>query len=236
MRSSASNTQNYSATGRLETTTARSTFNASSVVGMCLLFGAASYAGTQLFAYERVSDLMAEKLTADRRTASQNTDKSSLLQWTTSSGVSGYARALWLGIMRVETPENYNAIERALINTIEVSPTSAADWQELAEIRAQNGAAFDSVLAAFRMSHLTGSNMGGLMIRRAIFGLQHWTRMPPAERRIVVRDLLATVGPKAGRRYQDILGQKSFGERDDIRAALAASGLASLPVLQSLGL
>jgi hypothetical protein len=120
----------------------------------------------------------------------------------------------------------------------ETSPTSTATWLALAEVRLARNDPKERMLAAFRMSALTGSHEGFFMMRRAVFGLEHWTDLPDPDRRIVVRDLLATVGPahRFETRYRRVLAAKSEAERDDIRAALTASGLATKDALQLLGI
>ena len=88
-----------------------------------------------------------------------------------------------------ETPNDNAAIEGALDELAAVSPTSTATWQALAEIRKARGEPMERVLAAFRMSALTGSHEGYFMMQRAIFGLAHWNELPEEDRRIVVRDI-----------------------------------------------
>jgi hypothetical protein len=138
--------------------------------------------------------------------------------------------------VQAQNPDDKTAIERVLSNAAELSPTSASGWQELAEVRLSNGGPFDNVLAAFRMSDLTGSHEGAVMVRRAIFGLQQWLRLPAGDRRIVIRDLVATMDPTTKQQYLDVLEKLRDIERDDIRAALVGSGYATPPMLQALGL
>jgi hypothetical protein len=147
---------------------------------------------------------------------------------------------LLLDIVRTGTPDDNVAIERAVSETAEPSPTFAPGWQALAEARLAAGAPFESVLAAFRMSDLTGSHEGFVMYGRAIFGLEHWTQMPEADRPTVIRDVLAVFGPGTPsgdflQRYREMLAAKPEVERADIRAALSASGLATQEMLRGLG-
>jgi hypothetical protein len=83
------------------------------------------------------------------------------------------------------------------------------------------------------MSALTGSHEGYYMAQRAKFGLQHWSELPDEDRRIVVRDLVGSVTEFGFDR--NVLTGKSQMERDEIRAAVIASGRASKPLLQALG-
>ena len=76
------------------------------------------------------------------------------------------------------------------------------------------------------------------MARRAIFGLEHWNDLPEPDRRTVLRDVLATIGPGSSMsvRYHKILAAKPAAGREQIRAAFIASGLATKDVLQALGI
>lgn len=157
-------------------------------------------------------------------------------RWKNVGGAADSARRLALGIVQAEMPNDKAALEAALSEVVENSPTSDTVWQDLAEMRQARGRPIDSVLTAFRMSDLTGSHEGGGMIRRAIFGLEHWKDMPELDRRTVVRDLLATINPemKPQERYREILAAKSELERDSIRAAILESGLANRGALPAL--
>ena len=99
-----------------------------------------------------------------------------------------------LDIIMAETPHDNAAIEGALAEIAAASPTSTATWLALAEVRKARGASMESVLAAFRMSSLTGSHEGYFMMQRAMFGLQHWKDLPEQDQRTVVRDLVQSFG------------------------------------------
>jgi hypothetical protein len=160
--------------------------------------------------------------------------------WKNTSGVAARARSLSLDIVLAKTPGDKAAIDNALRELAEGSPTSVAAWQALLTFGQASGAPKESVLAAFRMSALTGSHEGYFVMQRAIFGLEHWTDLPEVDRRTVMRDVLATALDwdfgRRGERYRAILAKKSDAERDDIRTALTTYGLASREVLQALGM
>ena len=140
-------------------------------------------------------------------------------------------------MIRADTPDDKVAIENASAEAAEVSPTWAAGWQDLAAARLASGTPMEKLIAAFRMSNLMGSHEGFVMVRRAIFGLEHWADLPELDRRTVIRDVLATIGPdRMNIRYHDILAAKSAAGREEIRAAFMASGLATKDVLQALGI
>jgi hypothetical protein len=210
-----------------------------SAVGLLFVFGLTAFYGVELFAYQSLSDRISTELVRTPGTAQQigEADKSAISSWTNVTGVSGWARGLLLAVIRADTPDDKVAIENASAEAAEVSPTWAAGWQDLAAARLASGASMEKLIAAFRMSNLMGSHEGFVMVRRAIFGLEHWADLPELDRRTVIRDVLATIGPdRMNIRYHDILAAKSAAGREEIRAAFMASGLATKDVLQALGI
>ena len=77
---------------------------------------------------------------------------------------------------------------------------------------------------------------GFFMLQRARFGLLHWNELPEQDRRTVVQDILWSAGYIAEPQYRKILATKPEPERDNIRAALLASGFADKKILQELGM
>ena len=76
------------------------------------------------------------------------------------------------------------------------------------------------------------------MLRRAMFGLEHWKVLPDADRQTVARDLLLSIGPANGlplARYREILKGKPEAERDSIMSTLSSSGWAGGDILLALG-
>ena len=75
------------------------------------------------------------------------------------------------------------------------------------------------------------------MIQRANFWLEHWTELPASDRRIVMRDVLSTIGPRytPETTYREIIAAKPAAERDDIRSAFLSSGLATPELMRALG-
>jgi hypothetical protein len=71
-----------------------------------------------------------------------------------------------------------------------------------------------------------------------MFGLEYWSELPERERQIAIQDLVKTlderfVGPDL---YRAVLQNKTQTQREEIKAALMASGLPSQRVLQALAL
>jgi hypothetical protein len=200
---------------------------------LLLAFGLTAYGGANLLGFQR----LAHRTWLGPADQPLSSVLDSLSAWTNTSSVAMPARSLMLDIIMAETPHDHAAIEGALEEIAAASPTSTATWQALAEVRKARGASMESVLAAFRMSSLTGSHEGYFMMQRAIFGLKYWKELPEEDRQTVARDLLGSFGAASGAasRYHGILARKSQAERDEIKAALIASGLASKDVLQGLG-
>jgi len=182
-----------------------------SAFGLFLVFAGTAFVGANIFAF-------------------QVSGAGSVSAWTNTTGVAAQARILAFQI-GVATQADTAAIDNALDEMVKASPTSAAAWQVRAAYQLAHGAPMEYVLAGFRMSALTGSHEGYYMAQRAMFGLQHWSELPEEDRHTAVRDL---VGSEA-ERYRNVLAAKSEAERDEIRAAVIASGRASKTLLQVLG-
>jgi hypothetical protein len=216
-----------------------------SAVGLFVLFGVAAYGGAELVSFETVATLLIADPAAERATQPiDNSMQPFVSTWSDVSGVATRARRLSLQIVLTETPDDTEAVEQALSQLAENSPTMVPAWQALAEARSARGAPIESVLAAFRMSALTGSHEGPMMMQRALFGLEHWAELPEPDRRTVIRDLRATIGQASGgdhrnrlvlARYQRILERKPAAEREAVRDALVGSGLSTQQTLRWLG-
>jgi hypothetical protein len=211
-----------------------------SAIGLLLVFGLTAYGGIELVAYQSFSDRVSVELFRQDRTGQESggADSSAILSWTDVTGVSGWARGLFLAAVRGDTPGDKGAIAQAAEHAAEVSPTWAAGWQDVAAARLANGAPIEQVAAALHASKLTGSHEGFVVVRRALFGLEHWTDLLESDRRTVIDDVLATVGmhDHVNAEYHRLLAAKPAGERDEIRAAFVASGLATKDILRALGI
>jgi hypothetical protein len=194
-----------------------------------------AFNGANLLLFLRGADRVVDSLISSPGSARQA--GSFIANWKNTAGIADEARRLGLTVVRAETPDDKAANEAAESEIAENSPTSSRVWQDLAESRLKRGAAMESVLAAFHMSDLTGSHEGGAMMQRAIFGLEHWSALPEADRHVVIRSVAATIDTeyRPQDRYRAILATKSELERDEVRAALVEFGLATPAVLQALG-
>ena len=200
---------------------------------LLVVFGLTAYSGANILGFQA----LANRVWYGPADQPLEIALGSVSGWTNTSSVATAAQNLMLEMIMAETPRDYAAIQNVLEEIAATSPTSTSTWAALAEVRKARGASMESVLEAFRMSWLTGSHEGDIMMRRAIFGLKHWDELLERDRQTVVQDLLGSFGEEHGahERYRDILAQKSQTERDDIKAALLASGFASKDVLQALG-
>ena len=204
-----------------------------SAFALLLVFGLTSYGGANILRFEALPNRILygpadQPLTSVLDSVSPGQVQVASRRW----------REPVLDLIVAETPNDKASIEAALDELAAAAPTSTAAWQSLAEMRKARGAPMESVLAAFRMSALTGSHEGFFMMQRATFGLLHWSELPEEGRQIVVRDIVSSIGPAngaPGARYREILARKPRPERDSIIEALLASGLASKDVLKALG-
>jgi hypothetical protein len=201
---------------------------------LLVVFGLTAYSGANILGFQA----LANRVWYGPADQPLGIALGSVSGWTNTSSVATAAQNLMLEMIMAETPRDYAAIQNVLEEIAATSPTSTSTWAALAEVRKARGESMERVLAAFRMSWLTGSHEGDIMMRRAIFGLKHWNALPEEDRRTVVKDILLSIGPEDHRpltRYREILAAKPAAERDNIRSALLASGLASGDVLQALG-
>jgi len=208
-------------------------------LGLVVVFVATAYAGANIIAFARLEARLAGEEIASSGSG-RHSQLGAVAGWKDTAGVAARARSLSLDVVLAETPADRAAVDNALRELAAGSPTSVAAWQALVAYRVTTGAPVKSVLAAFRMSALTGSHEGYFVMQRAIFGLEHWSDLPEADRRTVTRDILLTVPTwdfgRRGERYRPILAKKSSAERDDIRASLTATGRASSEIMQALGM
>jgi hypothetical protein len=202
-----------------------------------------AYSGANLLVFlhgvDRVADAL-DSFTENTQPSPAGELNSFIAKWKNTAGIADVARMQGLTVVRTVTPDDKAAIELAASEIAENSPTSSRAWQDLAQARLERGAPMESVLAAFHISDLTGSHEAPTMMQRAIFGLDHWSELPEAERQVVVRNMVATIVTIESEHmpqesYRKILAAKSEAERDQVRAALTKFGLATPAVLQALG-
>ena len=128
-----------------------------SVLGLGLVFAVTAYAGASIVAFERLQARLAGEEIVSSAGAGQGSISGAVPNWKNTFGVAARARSLSLDIVLTKTPGDTAAIDNALRELAEGSPTSVAAWQALVAYRDITGAPKESVLAAFRMSALATS-------------------------------------------------------------------------------
>jgi hypothetical protein len=209
-------------------------------LGFILVFAVTVYGGANVLGFERLKGQL-----DSLRGPSIDSMLRPVSAWKDTPGVAAPARRLALNVVVAETPADLAGVEKALDDVLTASPTAVDAWQARVGYLQARGAPMERVLVSFRMSALTGSHEAFAMVERASFGLEHWSELPEAERRIVIRDVQGTVllpDLQYGRaddpdtRYRAILAEKSETERNDIRGTLIAAGLGRKDILKALGL
>jgi hypothetical protein len=113
---------------------------------------------------------------------------------------------------------------------LERQPLSSEDWLLLAGARFVAAKPPADVLSAFRLSAITGSHEGAIMLQRGIFGLVEWQALPPEFRERTIADLAGALNDTT---VQDvdinpakrILAAQSEMNREAIAALLDAEGV-----------
>jgi hypothetical protein len=203
-------------------------------LGLILVFAVIGYGGANVLSFERLKGRL-----DSLRGPSIDSMLGPISAWKDTPGVAGLARRLALNVVVAETPADITGVENALDDVLTASPTAADTWQtRVAYLQARGST--ERVLASFRMSALTGSHEPFALVERAGFGLEHWSELPEAERRIIIRDVVQALGSgllaDGDDRYRAILAEKSKTERDGIRSTFIAAGLGRKDVLKALGL
>jgi hypothetical protein len=72
---------------------------------------------------------------------------------------------------------------------LSVRPLSSRNWLFLAEMRLVSGRPKPEVLAALKMSWVTGPNEGMLMWQRGVFGVLIWELLSPEERKLTIEQI-----------------------------------------------
>jgi hypothetical protein len=106
---------------------------------------------------------------------------------------------------------------------LEVEPTSSQSWISLAAVRNSLNMQPDAVVAAYRMSTLTGPNEGAIMFQRALFGVLLWEKLPAETRQHAAADLCGLTNFDPGR-FRIVLGIKPNDIRAAIRTELTSHG------------
>jgi hypothetical protein len=116
-------------------------------------------------------------------------------------------------------------VEDAVDDVLAAAPALTRAWLLLAAVRLDQGQPPEAVLAAFRMSVLTGSHEGEVMAKRAVFGLSNWEIFPEDDRRALVRDVLAAMQDRDwSARLREVIAAKPDETREEFRQLLTGLG------------
>jgi hypothetical protein len=121
-----------------------------------------------------------------------------------------------------------------LFALLSIEPLSSMDWLSLSKAELRTHQPLENVFRSLKLSMLTGSNEGYLMVERGIYGVSLWQNLSPDLKRRVAADLTADEHP-------DILKIRAFfaaqpeGVRSEVREALAATGLSPNEVEKRVG-
>jgi hypothetical protein len=143
------------------------------------------------------------------------------------------AMALDTALDEMADADGLTAVKRRvdlLTELLSHRPLSSMAWLSLADGRLLSGAPYKDVLAALKMSSLTGPNEARIMWRRGMFSLQQWESLPAEFQQQAARDLAGPVG--AGflddnnvRQIKSVLGRKPVETQAQIAALLRTEGL-----------
>lgn len=115
-----------------------------------------------------------------------------------------------------------------------IEPLASSNWLSLSGLQLITDQPMDQVFASLELSMITGPNEGYLMPERGIYGVSLWPRLSPDLKRRVANDLTAPeIVGNVG--FRAALAEQPEGVRDELRAAMLATGLSAHEVEQRLG-
>jgi len=127
-----------------------------------------------------------------------------------------------------------NSRREALSALLSIEPLSSTDWLSLSGMQLITDQPMEQVLGALMLSTMTGPNEGYVMADRGIFGVTLWEDLSADLKRHVVNDLAA--GEISERtKIEPVLSTKSVVMRNELRAAILATGLSPVEVQRRLG-
>jgi len=155
--------------------------------------------------------------------------------WTTVPGVA--SAALQSQLKEKIDPSDLkaaNSRREALAAILSMKPLSSIDWLSLSGLQLITDQPMDQVFGSFVLSTMTGPNEGYVMAERGMFGVSLWEDLPPDLKRHVIIDLAAGDVPEYGK-FRAVLSAKSERVRNELRAAILATGLSAKEVELRLG-
>jgi hypothetical protein len=128
-----------------------------------------------------------------------------------------------------------NSRREVLSSILSIEPLSSLDWLSLSGVQLVTDQPMGQVLGSLELSMLTGPNEGYVMADRGIFGVSLWESLPPELKRRVAVDLaVGEVAVVLNGKFKAVLSAKSEPVRNELRAALLATGLSPQEVERRL--
>jgi hypothetical protein len=129
-----------------------------------------------------------------------------------------------------------NSRREALAAILSIKPLSSVDWLSLSGMQLVTDQPMDQVLESLELSMLTGPNEGYLVTERGIFGVSLWESLSPFLKRRVAIDLAAEkVTVTGNEKFRAVLSAQPERARNEVRAAMLATGLSPKEVERRLG-
>ena len=127
-----------------------------------------------------------------------------------------------------------NSRREALSSILSIKPLSSVDWLSLSGWQLVTDQPMEQVFESLELSMLTGPNEGYVMAERAIFGVSLWERLSPDLKRRVAIDLAAEE-IAGNEKFRAVLSAQPERVRNELRAAMLATGLSPKEIEQRLG-
>ena len=133
-------------------------------------------------------------------------------------------------------PKAANSRREVLSAILSIKPLSSVDWLSLSGMQLVTDQPMEQVLESLELSMVTGPNEGYVMADRGIFGVSLWESLSPDLKRRVAIDLAVGEVTAGNGKFRAVLSAKSEPVRNELRAALLATGLSPKEVEQTTGI
>jgi len=131
-------------------------------------------------------------------------------------------------------PTAANRRREALVAILSIEPLSSVNWLSLSGMQLVTDQPMEQVLGSLELSMVTGPNEGYLIVERGILGVSLWESLSPYLKKRVAVDLAK--GEIAGNeRFRAVVSAQPEPVRNELRAAILATGLLPKEVEQRLG-
>jgi hypothetical protein len=129
-----------------------------------------------------------------------------------------------------------NSRREVLSSILSIEPLSSLDWLSLSGVQLVTDQPMGQVLGSLELSMLTGPNEGYVVAQRGIFGVSVWESLSPYLKGRVAIDLAAgEITVTGNEKFRAILSAQPERARNELRAAMLATGLSPKEVERRLG-